>query len=327
MDMANDPSTLAGPLSDSVQPEIKALVAAEIPDVIPSTLFEGSARRKLFVTHPFRVLSLGAGLDSTTLILLSEHGELPRLDAAIFADTQAEPQYVYNTLKWLTSAVSIPIYRVTAGNLETAVLDAAQHMDKRLSAGHVGQPPFFVKNVPNVNYATAVSGGTLWRKCTHDFKIVPIRRKVRELLGVKAVGRLPNGVHVEQWIGFTKDDLGRTFCSDVKWITNVFPMILPLQMSRRDCASWLEAHGYPIPQKSSCVFCPFHRNAYWVDMRDNRPDEWHRAVQFEARLQQGHLPGVRGIPYLHRSMVPLPMAPIDALDGGTPELFCLACNT
>ena len=62
-------------------------------------------------------------------------------------------------------------------------------------------------------------------------------------------------------------------------------------------------------------------------MRDERPDEWQRTVAFEAQLQQGHLPGVRGTPYLHRSMVPLPMAPIDVLDSGTDDLFCMACNT
>ena len=273
-----------------------------------------------------RVLSLGVGLQSTTLLLMSQHDELPRLDAAFFADTEAEPVAVYETLEWVTAVVDIPIYRVSAGNLGAAVLDTAHRgaLGQHLTAGHVGQPPFWVKNAPNKDYATAVSGGALWRKCTADYKIIPIRRKIRELLGVKPIGRLRQGVWVEQWIGFSREELGRTFCSDVQWITNTFPLILPKQMTRRDCEQWLTGHGYPIPPKSSCTFCPFHSNAYWRDMRENRPNEWTATVDFERQLHAGKLPGVRGTPYLHKSMVPLPMAPIEELDTG-PELFCHAC--
>ena len=277
-----------------------------------------------------RVLSYGGGLDSTTLLLLSHHGELPKLDCAIFSDTQSEPQGVYETLEWVTAAVgdAIPIHRVSVGNLGENTLAVAQrHANgEHFSAAQHGQPPFWVRNDPNKNYATADSGGQLWRKCTHDYKIVPIRQKIRELLGVKTTGRLPKDVWVEQWIGFPKDELQRTFCSDVQWITNTFPLILPARMSKRDCAAWLTAQGYPIPVKSSCTFCPYHSNIYWRDMRDTRPKEWATTVEFEQRLQAGRLPGVRGIPYLHKSMVPLPLAVIDEQDNG-PELFCLACGT
>jgi hypothetical protein len=260
---------------------------------------------------------------------MSHHGELPRLDAAIFSDTQNEPQGVYETVEWVSQAVDIPIYRVSKGHIAEAILTvAAEHgRGKHLTAGHISQPPFYVKNAPNKDYATADSGGMLWRKCTKDYKIIPIRQKVRELLGVKRTGRLPEGIHVEQWIGFNLDDLGRTFCSDVQWITNTFPLILPKRMRRRDCRAWLTQHGYPIPMKSSCKMCPYHLNSYWRDMRDHRPTEWAETVAFEAAMQAGRLPGVRGIPYLHRSMVPLPLAPIDEPDTGQEELFCYACNT
>ena len=48
-----------------------------------------------------KVLSLGAGVQSTTVLLMSLRGELPKLDAAIFANTQWEPQAVYEHLGWL----------------------------------------------------------------------------------------------------------------------------------------------------------------------------------------------------------------------------------
>ena len=37
-----------------------------------------------------RILSLGAGVQSSTLALMIERGELPMVTAGIFADTQAE---------------------------------------------------------------------------------------------------------------------------------------------------------------------------------------------------------------------------------------------
>lgn len=45
-----------------------------------------------------RILSLGAGVQSTTLLLMACEGLLPRLDYAIFADTGWEPQRVYEHL-------------------------------------------------------------------------------------------------------------------------------------------------------------------------------------------------------------------------------------
>lgn len=59
-------------------------------------------------TVVYRVLSLGAGTQSSVLALLLS-GSDPRLvergypkpDAAVFADTGWEPDYVYRHLEWL----------------------------------------------------------------------------------------------------------------------------------------------------------------------------------------------------------------------------------
>jgi hypothetical protein len=49
------------------------------------------------------ILNLGAGVQSTTLYLMSLHGKAPRFDWAVFADTGEEPQDVYAHLRWLMS--------------------------------------------------------------------------------------------------------------------------------------------------------------------------------------------------------------------------------
>src|SRR5256885_15710837 len=62
------------------------------------------------------VQSLGAGVQSTTMLLLANHGELPGppVDAAIFADTGWEPAAVYAHLAWLERVSEVPIIRVSA---------------------------------------------------------------------------------------------------------------------------------------------------------------------------------------------------------------------
>ena len=48
-----------------------------------------------------RILSLGAGVQSSALALMIEKGQVPMVDAAIFADVKGEPKAVYTHLDWL----------------------------------------------------------------------------------------------------------------------------------------------------------------------------------------------------------------------------------
>src|SRR5215471_18956769 len=67
-----------------------------------------------------RVISLGAGVQSTTMALMAAHGEItPMPDCAIFADTGWEPKAVYAHLSWLRSSnvLPFPVHIVSAGNI------------------------------------------------------------------------------------------------------------------------------------------------------------------------------------------------------------------
>ncbi|MDW5327147.1 site-specific integrase [Plantactinospora sp. KLBMP9567] len=78
------------------------------------------------LTH--RYLSLGAGVQSSTLLLLAAHGRIPRFDAAIFADTRWEPSAVYGHLNRLTGIAEragIEVVRVSTGDIRADALDPA----------------------------------------------------------------------------------------------------------------------------------------------------------------------------------------------------------
>lgn len=249
-----------------------------------------------------RILSLGAGVQSTTLALMACDGTLPGLNAAIFADTGWEPPAVYEQVDRLDAElnlVGIPLYRVQRGNLR----------EDSINPGHrFASIPYFVRNPDG-------SEGMGRRQCTAEYKLSPIMRKCRELLGAPRPDfrTVPRGRVVEQWIGFSTDELHRANDRrEVLYASKRFPL-LEIGMSRKDCIRYLERVGWGHTVKSACIGCPFHGNAQWRELRDNHPEEWTDAVEFDHAIRKG---GARGLPlngeaFLHRSRVPLELAPID----------------
>lgn len=255
-----------------------------------------------------RILSLGAGVQSTTLALMAAHGEVtPIPDAAIFADTGDEPAAVYEHLRWLRSAnvLPFPVYDVSRGRL----------LDRLLAGDDEARVPFFVG-----------TGGISKRQCTRNYKIRPIRRKVRELLGVGPRGHVKPGT-VEQWIGISLDEIWRVKPSGVRFIINRHPLI-ELGVRRHDCERWLERHGYPVPPKSACLYCPYRSNAQWREMRDERPDEWERVCAVDAALRgPTQIQRFHGSLYVHRNLMPLDQVDLStAEDRGQGNLFINECE-
>jgi len=69
--------------------------------------------------EPIHIISLGAGVQSSTMALMAAAGEItPMPKCAIFADTQAEPQSVYTWLDWLENQLPFPVVRATKGSLD-----------------------------------------------------------------------------------------------------------------------------------------------------------------------------------------------------------------
>lgn len=243
------------------------------------------------------ILSLGAGVQSSTMALMAAHGEIgPMPDCAIFADTQWEPQGVYQWLDWLESKLPFPVHRVTAGSVRSAVI--AKH---NTTGGRFASVPYFTET------------GMGRRQCTSEYKIQPIRQKVRELLGLKKGERGPRHPVVSQWIGISTDEIQRMKASHDAYIENRWPLI-EQRMSRWDCLRWMEKNGYPMPAKSSCIGCPYHSDAQWRDIRDNDPEAWADAVIVDRKMREnGPVRGMRQLEYMHRSCVPL-----DQVDLSTP---------
>ena len=249
------------------------------------------------VDPQLRVLSLGAGVQSTTLALMAAAGEIgPMPDAAIFADTGWEPEPVYRHLAWLhePGRLPFPIHIVRSGNIRDGILAR-----RNTSGGRYASVPWYTKNPDG-------STGIGRRQCTSEYKLSPIMRECRELLHVERHAYIRKGT-VEVWIGISIDEATRMKPARQKWMTNRWPLI-EQNLSRSACLAWLKAHGHPEPPKSSCIGCPFHRDAMWIEMRQQRPAEWADAVAVDAALRQGDARGMRGEEFMHDTRLPLPEA-------------------
>lgn len=245
------------------------------------------------------VISLGAGVQSTTMALMAARGDIgPMPDCAIFADTGAEPLPVYRHLDWLEKELPFPVYRVSAGNLRDQINNAMAGTELMNA-----RPPFFTQ-----------SGGMLRRQCTQDFKILPIIKKIRELVGLKKGQRSSREQVVEQWIGISADEAMRMKPSRLPFIGHRWPLI-EKEMHRRHCLAWCEDRRYPMPTKSACTFCPYTDNARWRDMKANDPESFADAVAIDKAIRPG-VPGQRNRQewFVHRDRVPL-----DEVDLSTPE--------
>ncbi|MFD1674793.1 hypothetical protein [Alicyclobacillus fodiniaquatilis] len=238
------------------------------------------------------VLSLGAGVQSSTILLMSIHGDLPKPDVAIFADTGWEPKAVYDWLTFLKTQAErsgIPLLTTSKGNLRDVILQNAGPVRRKRFAAI----PFFVRNPGG-------QAGRLRRQCTREFKIDPIARTVRESIGLRPRQHMKHSVRM--WQGITTDEIYRVKTARIPWQVNHYPLI-DLGLSRHDCLQWLREHGYPEPPKSSCIGCPYHDDAYWSRMKRWAPDEFAEAVAFDHAIRR--LATVHGDVFLHRSLQPL----------------------
>lgn len=240
-----------------------------------------------------RILSLGAGVQSTTLALMAAKGEIDPVDCAIFSDTQSEPKAVYAHLERLRAALPFDVHVISKGSLRQELIDASEGR-----SGSWGRPPLFLRNPDG-------SKGMTRRQCTQDYKLDPIRKKVRELAGIKRGSPGPRHVIVEQVIGISIDEAQRQRESRCRWIENVYPLVRH-GITRAECVKKLTAWGWLDVPKSACTFCPYHSDGMWADMKANDPESFADAVDIDRRLRErGLLTVLRGEAYLHASRVPL----------------------
>jgi hypothetical protein len=246
-------------------------------------------------------VSWSGGVPSTGLVAAGVSGLLPRPDVVIFADTGAERLVTYEIVaNWQPF--------IEAHGIE--VLHAPQ-------AGHIVDDVLGTRRFASIPFFSPQPGGRvarLKRQCTAEYKIRPIRRALRDRLGASRRGRLAAGL-VTQWLGYTREEIGRIGRPRVSWVTQAYPWI-ELGWYRYQVVEFLldfcARHSLPMPEPSACVICPFRDD--WARLPLNEAgfavdfDDKLRTWPSLARLRAG------GDLYLHRSCQPLPSVIVQDLE-------------
>jgi len=223
----------------------------------------------------YNVLSLGAGVQSSTLAMMYAKKELePMPDFAVFADTQGEPKAVYKWLDWLEQQLPYPVYKVSKGNLAEDSL--------RLRTSKVTGLKYIRATVPFHLFNEGKSKGFLARGCTGDYKIQPIKVFVRRKCKIK---NKETDVRVNMIIGISTDEIARIKISKVLWIKHSYPLI-ENNISRDDCLDWFSKNNLDIPPRSACIFCPYHGKVFWTNLKKNSPEEFEQAIQYEKDVKE-----------------------------------------
>lgn len=252
-----------------------------------------------------RVISYGGGVQSTALLVMAAQGDLGAVDAALFAnvgDDSEDPDslsYIRDVAMPYAARHGVALHELSRHHEDGSAWTLWQHIQEREKS-----IPFPIRGE---------NGAPGKRACTVDFKI-------------KVVGQwcLDNGATVEQpadvMVGFSLDEANRVNMDKARGKSKAercqspsYPL-LDRHMTRHDCKRVIERAGLPVPPKSSCFFCPYHKPSLWAEMRRERPALFYKAAELE-QLILGRLAerGKRPM-YLARFGKPLTEIPVEQPD-------------
>jgi len=202
-----------------------------------------------------QVLSYGGGVQTFAMLILIEKGILPKPDILIHADTKAEypetEQHIEEVAKPLCEKLNIPWLTVVENE---GIIEGYK------SDNLIPLPGF--------------------RSCTFHYKVKPIQRAIKEILGDKK----KNGVaSVDCWIGISTDESRREVKREnqsPKWVLQTYPL-LKLGYSRNQLIQLIDESPYPMPRKSGCFMCPYAGMKGFIKLKIEKPDLFKIAVEME----------------------------------------------
>ncbi len=227
-------------------------------------------------TYSLTVISLGGGVQSSVMALMASGGAFGQLpDCAIFAATHWESPTIYTHLDWLSRNLSFPLYIVDNGR--------SLREDAKALTNHSGNRgfidlPLYLKGPARAGVRNGQGDGMGRRQCTEHYKIRPVRRKIRELLGLSRGQRVPADTTVELWLGISTDEAIRMTTSRDRWIHNRYPLIA-VGMSRKDCLEWWEGRYDRPLERSSCIGCPYQSRQRWAETKRQWPKPFAEVVE------------------------------------------------
>ena len=216
-------------------------------------------------------ISYGGGVQSTAMVVLATQGRLGYdVDAALFANVGDDSEhpatldYVRNVAIPWAAERGLPVYELQRemrdGTRRTLWEDLTRDNSRSIDI------PMRMDNGAPGN-----------RNCTQTYKVKVVGRWLKDK-GASADD--PATV----CIGISTDEITRVSNKRaMPYERPVYPLI-DLGLDRSACQRLIAEAGLPVPPKSSCYFCPFHRPQMWSEMRRDEPELFWKAADLEATL-------------------------------------------
>jgi len=231
-----------------------------------------------------RILSFGAGMQSTALALMScenaikglpIHPLVPVYDIVVFCDLGMEPPWVMKQVEFTRIACE-------RAGIQFKVLDAPLYQDFMDNFGE--------RRTISIPWWTLSEDGhksKMPRNCTIDYKVNVISKYVRwEVLGYRKGQRLRDEdkkAH-EMHMGFGYEEQQRCKESPNPMFVNRFPLV-DMKLVRADNYAYIRDVWGLETKASACTFCPFHRNYFFQHLKDHQPVEYERLLGVDNLLR------------------------------------------
>ncbi len=219
------------------------------------------------------VVSFGGGINSTALLIgMHERGWQP--DAIVFADTGGEKPETY------------------------------QHMNRMREWIHeIGWPEMNIVRYSTSRHGTleneCLNNETLPSKafgfggCSVKWKRQPMDKWVEAWEPTQAAWE--RGEKVSRLIGLHAGEMRRGKIPDDDKYTYRYPL-REWGWTQVDCQAACARAGIPLPVKSACFFCPAMRKTEVIQLAEQHPDLFERAVEMERNANEaGNLETVKGL--------------------------------
>ncbi len=232
-----------------------------------------------------KILSFGAGMQSTALALMScenvmsggdvPHPLVPIYDDVVFCDLGFEPPWVMAQVEFVRKACE-------SAGIRFDVLEAPLHRDLMENFGE--------RRTVSIPWWTLKDDGhksKMPRNCTIDYKVKVISKFVRwELLGYRKGQRLRDEdkkAH-EMHMGFSYEEQKRCKESPNPMFVNKFPLV-DMGLVRADNYAYIRDVWGLETKASACTFCPFHTNYFFGYLKDNEPATYSGLIEVDELLR------------------------------------------
>jgi hypothetical protein len=279
-----------------------------------------------------KVFSYGGGVQSTAALVLAAQGKID-YKTFLFCNVGDDSEHP-DSLKYVRE-VAMP-YAEANG---IALHEIQRHLrtgEVETLYGRLTKPGSRSISIPvRMNN----SGAPGRRSCTADFKIAVVDKWIKEHASgiiramkehilqryeVKTLdkatiqtlmGELQSFFReyepINVGLGISMDEVQRVKpnmdLDTIYWKVNTHPLIfdVPRPLTRQDCMNIITDAGLPVPPKSACWFCPYHRLSKWQEMRQNESELFWKAAALEKFLNERRKGLGMDEVWLSRMLIPL----------------------